>query len=450
MKIIQNNYLDQSHKNIGQTVVESVQKSEKLDFMVAYIKDSGLNVLSKYISNKNIRIICSLDMGTTDLSALQRLIKEYNAQIKICKLLKGTFHSKMWIFDNKTCLIGSANMTLSAFTSNVETGVFFDNAENVKSANQIFEYFWQLEKNTISSSEIVNLISNRNKLQDIKVKTETITNTELSQIELDSDRINNILDFVKSWAEMDVGTKKSSEIAKAWRGWYIIPDQGYIDQNIMTRLQKICNHIYNKGKQIDISKNSSDVMELEDLLNKIKELKRIIHKTPMRDLFIRQEKNYMEKFEFIHMPDRKTICLTDQGIEIANTDDMQKIRFIYTNAIRNKEHYGLNMYDFTKECLLRCDKYLNYEEFNWFVCHAMEKNDISVIVDLIKGYRKLNNHQKEDLEQEINKLLKENKEHTNKGVVMNYNKNVRHTMSALGWTNDIYFNRNDHTLSIRE
>lgn len=449
MKIIQNNY-PSLIANIGQTIVGEVSKSEKLDFMVAYVKNSGLNVLSDHIKNKNIRIICSLDMGTTDLSALKSLIENYSAEIRVCKLPKGTFHSKMWIFDKKTCLIGSANMTLSAFTSNVETSILFDDADNsetIKSANEIFQYFWKLT-HPITGLEISNLILNRKKVKEIKIKTKSTENLEPSKIAIAIR--NNILDFVSSWAEMDVSEKDKSEISKVWRGWYIIPDHGYVDDVMMLRLQKICKHIHDKGGTINISKGSDDIMALENLLANIKKFKRAKLKTPMRGLFIRQEKNYMEKFEFIYLPNRATIELTAVGKEIANTDNIQTIKSIYTKVIKNKEHYGLNMYDFTKQCLENCDGYLTYEEFNWFVCHAMESDDFSLIVSLIREHRKLKNAHRQDLKKEVDDVLKENKEHTNKGVVMNYNKSVKFTMSALGWTDEIHFDSDELRLKFRK
>jgi phosphatidylserine/phosphatidylglycerophosphate/cardiolipin synthase-like enzyme len=56
---------------------------------------------------------------------------------------KNLLHSKFIIIDGKLCVMGSHNITQSAFTSNMETSVILDGKEDVSRFSNYFETLWQ-------------------------------------------------------------------------------------------------------------------------------------------------------------------------------------------------------------------------------------------------------------------------------------------------------------------
>ena len=56
---------------------------------------------------------------------------------------KSLLHSKFLIIDKKICIIGSHNITYSAFTSNMETSMILDHEDDVKRFANYFDTLWQ-------------------------------------------------------------------------------------------------------------------------------------------------------------------------------------------------------------------------------------------------------------------------------------------------------------------
>jgi len=56
---------------------------------------------------------------------------------------KSLLHSKFIIVDGEYCIIGSHNITMSAFTSNMETSIILDDPEEVARFANYFITLWQ-------------------------------------------------------------------------------------------------------------------------------------------------------------------------------------------------------------------------------------------------------------------------------------------------------------------
>ncbi|MBI4722989.1 MAG: hypothetical protein HY769_08375 [Candidatus Stahlbacteria bacterium] len=199
--------------------------------------------------------------------------------------------------------------------------------------------------------------------------------------------------------------------------------------------------INNKGGQINISKGSKD---LNDIL-KITSSKFVREKVKMdvRDIFIRQEKNYLLKFGFTYHPiksngklDKDILKLTSLGIEFSNCIDLNCMKNIYTKFMKDFTYNGLEITNFTFKLLNRL-KYLDFNEFSLFTIHIYTEDEFEEINRLISIYRKLSNEQKNLLLKEYNDLFGKIKEPTGISVKSNYDKKVKHCMSAIGWCNGL-------------
>ena len=128
-KLITNNQTTNFYNHITKLLLES----KSFIFNVAFINFSGvqllLDVFSK-LENKNIKgkILTSTYLNFTQIKALEKLKEFSNIELKIYDSNSTSigFHSKSYIFefeDSYKVIVGSSNITASAFKSNIEWNV---------------------------------------------------------------------------------------------------------------------------------------------------------------------------------------------------------------------------------------------------------------------------------------------------------------------------------------
>ncbi|MEO8065522.1 MAG: phospholipase D-like domain-containing protein [Candidatus Doudnabacteria bacterium] len=445
-------------------IKELLKDSDKLFLAVAYIRNSGVDMLiddlkSIIINKGDIRIICSNDMDITQPTAIRRLIG-VGVEVKICKFEAGTFHPKMWLSEKNgawVCLVGSANFSRAAFLQNVEASIFIDPESNknntVEQSLMFFEYLWDNDKCFEVTDVILKEWQDRERL-----KREVKKEIEIVKFSSESKKVSKVLfDFIKSWIGISKKKKqvKSDFTNSLWRGWYIIPDQGYIDNNLVSNLKKIVILIKSKlGKKgyIDISKKSK---ELITILNSLKiKFKKKKHKTRPRDLFIRQEKNYLIRLGLAthllknkNKEDNSKLTLTESGIKFAVCKNLDCEKDIYTNNTSMMTWGGVNMVSFIIKLLLELE-YISLEEFYLFVMHADSMTDLLFIRDLVLMFRKLTQPEQELLIKQFNKQFDKTKGVTAKNVRGNYLKHAKHTMSAIGWVHGLSYDETGFNLNL--
>lgn len=111
---------------------EFMYANNEINIIVAFIKNSGINLLLEDIKNTTnkgvkVRILTGTYLGITDVSALFILLNEMdknpNLEVKLFANQNISFHPKSYMFINKenSCIyIGSSNMSKTAFTIGVE------------------------------------------------------------------------------------------------------------------------------------------------------------------------------------------------------------------------------------------------------------------------------------------------------------------------------------------
>lgn len=127
--LVTNNEITNFYNNI----TELLDNCESFCFNVAFINFSGIQLLLdsfKKLEEKNIKgkILTSTYLNFTQIKALEKIKKFKNIELKIydCEVTNIGFHSKSYIFefkDDYKILIGSSNITSSAFKSNIEWNV---------------------------------------------------------------------------------------------------------------------------------------------------------------------------------------------------------------------------------------------------------------------------------------------------------------------------------------
>lgn len=119
--------------NFFNNITELLDNCKSFYFNVAFINFSGIQLLLdsfKKLEEKNIKgkILTSTYLNFTQIKALEKIKKFKNIELKIydCQVSNIGFHSKSYIFefkDDYKILIGSSNITSSAFKSNIEWNV---------------------------------------------------------------------------------------------------------------------------------------------------------------------------------------------------------------------------------------------------------------------------------------------------------------------------------------
>ena len=141
--------------NFYNHITKLLQECESFIFNVAFINFSGIQLLLdsfEILEKRNIKgkILTSTYLNFTQIKALEKIKEFKNIELKIydSNISNIGFHSKSYIFefkDNYKVLIGSSNITASAFKSNIEW-----NVKTIAKKDDIFlqdilnefEYLW--------------------------------------------------------------------------------------------------------------------------------------------------------------------------------------------------------------------------------------------------------------------------------------------------------------------
>ena len=446
-------------------IKEMLNESNILLLTVSYIRDSGVNIiiddLKKIISNKGtIKLICSNDMGITDPVAIKKLL-DIGVEVKIYKLDEGTFHAKIWLSNkNKKwyCIVGSANCSKGALINNVEASLLIDTDSNIKGAIEqaliFFEYLWDSGKCFNVDYEFLKTWQSR-KVSKTKFKE------QIDKLKLTTEKkkiIDLLFEYTKDWIDITKEEKQKDEFKESlWRGWYIIPDQDPINDSTMTRLKDIIKAIigddnYKSVSYFDISPHSASISKIINLTKN--KFKRKELKMDLRDLFIRQEKNYLRRFGFVihqlkenNKEDEYKLVITDLGEQFARCDNIDSMRSLYSKNMLSYRWGNLYIFAFTLKLLQKLT-FLTFDEFSLFVMHAYSEEDFDDIKTLIQMFRNLNESEQNLFVGKVNEYFEQIKGKTAKNVRGNYFKHAKYNMSAIGWMQGLQYDDTREILKI--
>ncbi|AMO58289.1 restriction endonuclease subunit R [Endozoicomonas montiporae] len=142
-----------------------LQTADQFNFMVSFIRKSGLqlllNPLQSFLSRgKKGRILTSVYMNITQPEALRKLLDQSNIETRVYCTQHESFHTKAYLFQreysrNNSALIGSSNISKSALINGEEWNVKIprsNTAEIYDQAYTRFEKLWNSE-NSIPLTE---------------------------------------------------------------------------------------------------------------------------------------------------------------------------------------------------------------------------------------------------------------------------------------------------------
>jgi superfamily II DNA or RNA helicase/HKD family nuclease len=119
--------------NLGSEIKAELDTSDEVDLLCAFVKWHGLRLLEPELQRLRargapLRVITTTYIGATDPNALDRLVRDFGAEIKISYDAQRTrLHAKAWMFRRATTFdtayVGSSNLSRAALLDGVEWNV---------------------------------------------------------------------------------------------------------------------------------------------------------------------------------------------------------------------------------------------------------------------------------------------------------------------------------------
>ncbi len=119
--------------NLGAELRSEIDTSDEVDLLCAFVKWHGLRLLEAQLGRLrergvDLRVITTTYMGATERVALDRLVREFGAEVRVqYDSARTRLHAKAWMFRRQTgfdtAYVGSSNLSRAALLDGVEWNV---------------------------------------------------------------------------------------------------------------------------------------------------------------------------------------------------------------------------------------------------------------------------------------------------------------------------------------
>lgn len=141
--------------NLGFELRAELATADRVDLLCAFVKWHGLRVLEESLHAARdrgvpIRVITTTYMGATERRALDRLVRDFGAEVKINYEVRSTrLHAKAWLFRRRTgydtAYVGSSNLSRAALLDGLEWNVRLSSVATpavLKKFEATFDSYW--------------------------------------------------------------------------------------------------------------------------------------------------------------------------------------------------------------------------------------------------------------------------------------------------------------------
>lgn len=141
--------------SLGFELRAELATADRVDLLCAFVKWHGLRTIehslkAAHARNVPIRVITTTYIGATERRALDRLVREFNAQVKVNYETRSTrLHAKAWLFRRHsgydTAYVGSSNLSKAALLDGLEWNVRLSSIATpdvLRKFDATFEAYW--------------------------------------------------------------------------------------------------------------------------------------------------------------------------------------------------------------------------------------------------------------------------------------------------------------------
>lgn len=126
---------------IGNEVRRELASADRVDLLISFVKWSGLRLLAQELrqfvsrGESRLRVLTTTYMGASEMEAVEFLINELGAQVRISYDTRRTrLHAKAWLFHRasgfSTGIVGSSNLSSAALLDGIEWNVRLSSVDN--------------------------------------------------------------------------------------------------------------------------------------------------------------------------------------------------------------------------------------------------------------------------------------------------------------------------------
>lgn len=119
--------------NLAHELATELASADRVDLLCAFVKWSGLRILEKPLAELRrrgvpLRVITTTYMGATERRALDRLVRDFGAEVRVSYEQNSTrLHAKAWLLRRRTgfdtAYVGSSNLSRAALLDGLEWNV---------------------------------------------------------------------------------------------------------------------------------------------------------------------------------------------------------------------------------------------------------------------------------------------------------------------------------------
>ncbi|KUN92408.1 helicase [Streptomyces resistomycificus] len=141
--------------SLGAELRAELATADRIDLLCAFVKWYGIRVLEDSLRaakerNVPIRVITTTYIGATDRHALDRLVRDFGAEVRVNYELRSTrLHAKAWLFRREsgfdTAYVGSSNLSKAALLDGLEWNVRLSSVATPAVLNKFeatFDAYW--------------------------------------------------------------------------------------------------------------------------------------------------------------------------------------------------------------------------------------------------------------------------------------------------------------------
>ncbi|WP_132063761.1 DUF3427 domain-containing protein [Dietzia maris] len=145
--------------NLGNELSLEMETADRVDLLCAFVKFSGVRIIGNQLAGLRsrrvpLRILTTTYMGATERGALDILVREFGAQVRIKYEVSSTrLHAKAWLFHRNsgfnTAYVGSSNLSQPALVDGLEWNIRL--AESTSAAEiakfaKLFDSYWSSQE----------------------------------------------------------------------------------------------------------------------------------------------------------------------------------------------------------------------------------------------------------------------------------------------------------------